>query len=289
MNYRYERLTWPEARDAAAANKVCILPVGSVEQHGPHLPLDVDTRLPTEIAHAVAKGNSGECLVMPTYQYGYTGHVMDFPGTINTNYDTMIESVLDIGRSLAYHGFKNIVLLNGHGSNTPVLDLAARRINLETTATCAFTSWWKLLTIDPDFLPSWRESVFPGGCSHACELETAVYLYVDEDSVRKDLIKDDLSSLPTQGFAKEALWVDLFSAGAAAMTTWTSKAGQVGVFGQPSLATKEKGERAFNEAVKQLTRLVRHMREQPLGPRVEHHGKRPPMPPAWNERPLADG
>jgi creatinine amidohydrolase len=71
------------------------------------------------------------------------------------------------------------------------------------------------------------------------------------------------------------------------MTTWTSKAGKVGVFGQPSLATKEKGTQAFEEAAKQLTRLVKHMRANPLKPRVEHHGKPAPMPPAWGERPYA--
>lgn len=290
MEYRYERLTWPEARDAAAANKVCILPVGSVEQHGPHLPLDVDIRLPQEICHAVAKANPEECLVLPTYQFGYTGHVMDYPGTINTNYDTMIESILDIGRSLAYHGFRNIILVNGHGSNTPVLDLAHRRINLETTATCAFTSWWKFLTIDPDFLPNWRQSVYPGGCAHACELETALYLHIDEDAVRKDLIEDDLGWCPSEGFAGEALWIDLFSAGAVSINTWTSAwHDKAGVFGQPSLATKEKGKQAFDEAVKQLTRLVRHMRANPVRDRVEHHGKPTPMPPPWNQRPFPHG
>jgi creatinine amidohydrolase len=289
MTYRYERLTWPEARQAAVDNKVCILPVGSVEQHGPHLPLDVDIRLPTEIAHATARANSHACLVLPTFQYGYTGHVMDYPGTINTNYDTMIEAVLDVGRSLAYHGFRNIILLNGHGSNTPVLDLVARRINLETPATCAFTTWWRLLTIEPDFLPGWRDSVFPGGCAHACELETAVYLHIDEDAVRKELIEDDLSAVPTDGFAKEALWVDLFATGAVATTTWTSRASKAGVFGQPSLATKEKGARAFDEAVRQLTRLVDHMRDSTPPPRADHHAQPAPMAPAWKEQPIGLG
>jgi creatinine amidohydrolase len=287
MTYRYERLTWQEARDAAAAGRVCILPVGSVEQHGPHLPLDVDLRIPQEIALAVGKANPDDVLVLPTYQYGYTGHVMDFPGTINTNYDTFIEGVLDVCRSLAYHGFKNIILLNGHGSNTPCLDLAARRVNLETTATCAFTSWWRLLTIDPDFMPNWRESEFPGGCAHACELETAVYLHIDEDSVRKDLIEDDMSWVPTEGFAREALWLDLFSSGAISITTWTSRLSRAGTFGQAKLATKQKGETVFREACKQLERLVRHMRENPLTPRTEHHGTQTPMPPPWNERPLS--
>ncbi len=101
---------------------------------------------------------------LPVIAYGYTGHVMDFPGTINTHYETFIRQVLDVTKSLAYHGFKRIILLNGHGSNMPNLDLAARRTNLETDADCVVVAWWNLLTVDKSFLPSWRESKFPGGC-----------------------------------------------------------------------------------------------------------------------------
>ncbi len=81
-----------------------------------------------------------------------------------------------MGRSLAYRGFKKIIFLNGHGSNTPNLDLAARRVNLETDAECIACNWWPLLTVDPEFMKTWRASKFPGGCAHACELETSVYL-----------------------------------------------------------------------------------------------------------------
>src|SRR3954454_20555717 len=84
---------------------------------------------------------------------------------------------------------KKIILLNGHGSNMPNLDLVARRTNLETDAECVCTAWWQLLTVDKEFLPRWRQSKFPGGCSHACELETSLYLYLDEANVRTDLIK----------------------------------------------------------------------------------------------------
>lgn len=115
--YRYEKLTWPEINEAVQMGKVCIVPCGSVEQHGAHLPLDVD-------------------IVCP-----------HFPGTINTHYTTFIEQVLDIAKSLAYHG---------------------------------------LLTVDKEFLPRWRQSKFPGGCAHACELETSLYLYLDGDNVRQD-------------------------------------------------------------------------------------------------------
>ena len=124
--YRYEKLTWPEINDAVDLGKVCVLPCGAVEQHGPHLPLDVDLVCPNGIAHGTGRQISDKMLVLPIVAYGYTGHVMDFPGTINNDFEHFMHHVLDITKSLAYHGFKKIVLLNGHGSNMPNLDLVAR-------------------------------------------------------------------------------------------------------------------------------------------------------------------
>ena len=158
--YRYEKLTWPEINDAVDLRKVCIVPCGAVEQHGPHLPLDVDLVCPGGIARGAGETLCDKILVLPAIAYGYTGHVMDFPGTINTHYETFIRQVLDVTKSLAYHGFKKIVLLNGHGSNMPNLDLVARRTCLETDAECLVAGWWNLLTVDKEFLPRWRQSKF---------------------------------------------------------------------------------------------------------------------------------
>ena len=169
--------------------KVCIVPCGAVEQHGHHLPLDVDLVCPGGIAKGAGMAIPDKMLVLPIVAYGYTGHVMDFPGTINNDFEHFMHHVLDITKSLAYHGFKKIMLLNGHGSNMPNLDLVARRTNLETDAECICAAWWQLLTVDKEFMPRWRQSKFPGGCSHACELETSLYLYLDGDNVRKDKIK----------------------------------------------------------------------------------------------------
>ena len=192
--FRYEKLTWPEINDAIDLEQVCIVPCGAVEQHGEHLPLDVDLVCPGGIAHGVGRQLPDQVLVLPHIAYGYTGHVMDFPGTINTHYETFIRQVMDVTQSLVYHGFKKVILLNGHGSNMPNLDLAARRTNLETDGECMLIAWWHLLTIDKEFLPSWRESEFPGGFSHACELETSLYLYLAEEDVRKDRIKNHIKT-----------------------------------------------------------------------------------------------
>jgi len=282
--FRYEKLTWPEINDAIELRKVCIVPCGAVEQHGAHLPLDVDIVCPTEIARGAGRLIPDKLLVLPTVSYGYTGHVMDFPGTINSHFAHFIDQVLDITRSLAYHGFKKIVLLNGHGSNMPNLDLVARRTNLETDAECILAAWWNLLTVDPAFLPRWRQSKFPGGCAHACELETSLYLYLDGDNVRKDQVKSDVIRFNEENSPFN--WVDLFAAGPATLVSWTSSYSETGVLGDAELASAEKGREAYEEAVKQLTRFVTWFRDRPVDARRDRHRQPPTMPLPWGQKPI---
>jgi creatinine amidohydrolase len=279
--YRYEKLTWPEINDAVELGKVCILPCGAVEQHGPHLPLDVDVICPTRIACGAGQNLPDKILVLPTICYGYTGHVVDFPGTINSHYTHFMEHVLDVTKSLAYHGFKKIILLNGHGSNMPNLDLVARRTNLETDAECVLTAWWNLLTVDKTFLPGWRESKFPGGCAHACELETSLYLYLDEENVRKDKIKSGTISFNED--QSPFNWVDLFGAGPSTVISWTSSYSETGVLGEAELATKEKGERVYHEAVRQLSAFVSYFHPRPKDQRRDLHRQPPTMPVPWGQ------
>jgi len=285
--YRYEKLTWPEINEAVAQQQVCIIPCGAVEQHGEHLPLDVDLVCPGGIARGVGQAMPDKVLVLPTIAYGYTGHVMDFPGTINTHYETFIRQVLDVTKSLAYHGFKKIILLNGHGSNMPNLDLAARRTNLESDAECLLIAWWHLLTVDPDFMKTVRDSVFPGGWSHACELETSLYLYLDEDNVRKDRITDHITSHHDDG--NPYIWVDLISRGPAALTSWTSTYTPNGVIGEPSHASREKGEKVYLEAVRQFCGLIEYFHGRPKDVRRRHQQQRPTMPIPWDQHDPVEG
>src|SRR5437016_10777672 len=282
--FRYEKLTWPEINDAVELGKVCVVPCGSVEQHGAHLPLDVDIVCPQGIACGAGKQIPEKMLLLPPVWYGYTAHVMDFPGTINTHYETFIDQVLDITKSLAYHGFKKIVLLNGHGSNMPNLDLAARRTNLETDGECILVAWWRLLEADKEFLPRWRQSKFPGGCAHACELETSLYLYLDSDNVRKDRIKSGVISFNEED--SPFSWVDLFAAGPATLISWTSSYSETGVLGDAELASTEKGKRAYEEAVKQLVRFIKWFKDRPKDLRRDRHRKKPTMPMPWNQESL---
>jgi len=220
-------------------------------------------------------------LVLPPVCYGYTGHVMDFPGTINSHFEHFIDHVLDITKSLAYHGFKKIILLNGHGSNMPNLDLVARRANLETDAECILCGWWNLLTVDKAFLPRWRQSKFPGGCAHACELETSLYLYLDGDNVRKDKIESGTISFNEEDSPFQ--WIDAFAQGPATVVSWTSSYSDTGVLGDAELATEEKGREVYEEAVRQLVRLIQWFHGRPKDQRKDRHSTTPTMPMPWGQ------
>ncbi|QDU97072.1 creatininase family protein [Lignipirellula cremea] len=282
--YRYEKLTWPEINDAVDLGKVCIVPCGAVEQHGPHLPLDVDLMCPTHIAWGVGKAIPEKVLVLPVVAYGYTGHVMDFPGTINNDFEHFMHHVLDIVKSLAYHGFKKIILLNGHGSNMPNLDLVARRGCLETDAESVLVAWWRLLEVDKTFMPNWRESKFPGGCAHAGELETSLYMYLDDDNVRHDQIQNGLISFNADESPFQ--WVDLYGAGPATVISWTSSYSESGVLGEAELATAEKGRQVYEEAVKQLATYVSWFKDRPKDERRDRHRQPPTIPTPWGQTPL---
>ena len=279
--YRYEKLTWPEINDAVDLGKVCVIPCGAVEQHGPHLPLDVDLVCPCGVANGAGKEIPDKMLVLPVVAYGYTGHVMDFPGTINQHFEHFMHHVLDITKSLAYHGFKKIVLLNGHGSNMPNLDLVARRTNLETDAESFLVAWWNLLTVDKTFLPKWRQSRIPGGIAHACELETSMYQYLDGGNVRTDLIKN--GTIEFNDEKSPFHWVDAFVGSPATLNTYTSTYSETGVLGDAALASAEKGRQAYEEAVKQLVRMVTWFKDRPKDQRRDLHRKKPTMPLPWSQ------
>jgi len=270
MTIYYDQLTWPEINDAVAEKRIPILAVGSVEQHGPHLPLNTDWLQAQRIVEEAARRSNGGLLVMPPMQYGYITHAMDFPGTITIHWQHFIDFCLDITKSLAYHGFKKMIIVNGHGSNETPLDLVGRRTALETDAVCAVVRCWPfLLNVDPAFNANWRESG-PGGTGHACELETSMMLYLAPDTVKKE----KAGNHPVAQSSKFTFG-DLFGAPPVSVVGCTSAGGSNGTFGRADLGTAEKGRLIFEESVKQLVAFAEELDKRPYSPRVDHH-KEPP-------------
>ena len=274
--YKFDELTWPEVNEAVEMGKIPILPTGAVEQHGHHLPLKVDHLCANAVATEGARLAAEHSLVLPPVSYGYVHHVMDFPGSMNIHFEHFIQYVLDILKSLAYHGFKKMIILNGHGSNGPLVEMAARRLIVETDASCTFCNWWQLLTVDPDFKEKWRESVFPGGCSHAGELETSMLLHLAPESVRKDKIKSEIAK--TNKMGSKYIWGDLFGKSAIGLVEWTSQYSDSGVMGEAEKATAEKGKLVFDEASKNLAEFIHEYHGRKIADRTPHQPQTPTIP-----------
>jgi creatinine amidohydrolase len=262
--YRYEEFTWPEIRAAAAERRVAVLPVGTVEQHGPHLPLSTDVVTATEMSRLAVERIPREAVLLPSVFYAFNEHHLDFPGTIAVEGETFVRYVTDIGRSLAHHGFRKILLVNGHGSNVPFLDIAARNITNRTAAICAMVPWWNL--IPKPLFGELRESAFPGGMAHGCELETSVLLYLRGDLVQMQNAEPDF---PPQ--RSEFFYWDLQTPSPVFFQEFFSRYSRTGTLGDPTKATVEKGRRFVEGVVERLVALIREFRAREIGERVDHH------------------
>jgi creatinine amidohydrolase len=266
--YIYGDLTWPEVNQAVALRKVILLPIGSTEQHGPHLPLDVDNLISNCVCMEAGRRAPEVVLVAPQISYGYNVHALDYPGTMHVGYDHLIGVCLDVCKSFAYHGFKRIAVVKGHGGNSAALELASRRAILETDALLTSFTWWSLLPAD--FVASVRESVFPGGAGHAGEIETSVYLYLAKHKVQMDKARDHIAWYNARG-TSSFQWGDLFGSGPVSVFERTSTFTEDGTFGQATLATAEKGKLIFEQAASRLVEFVREFRDRPSRPSVDHH------------------
>lgn len=271
LSYRYEELSWPQVRDGAQHDPVVVLPIGTTEQHGPHLPLMTDYLTASRIADA-AVGHLAEqagdgplpALVMHPVPYSFNEHHMDYPGTIAIDAHTIIDYLACIGRSLARHGFRHIVFFNGHGSNVPFIDVAARLVNNQTESICAALSWWSLL--HPEDL-AWRESPYPGGFSHGCEAETSLLLALREELV--DMSKAVKTMDEVQ--RSEHIFWDLAGGGPVLFQEFFSRNSSTGIQGDPTLATVEKGRVLAEAATRHLANFLLEFKAREIRPRRDFH------------------
>jgi len=185
MKYLWENLRWPEFNKLDKENMVVIVPIGSIEQHGPHLPISTDTKLVTEVVTRTAKQLGGKILVTPTVWTGFSPHHMDFPGAISLSSKVLLDLLLDICNSIYHHGFKRILLINGHGGNSSFLRITSARMGNKPDCIVAALNYWDLVK---DYLYSVikdGQEFIPG---HAGEFETSLQLVLSKDLVESSLI-----------------------------------------------------------------------------------------------------
>jgi creatinine amidohydrolase len=254
---RYERLTWREVRRAAAEDRVALIPVATLEDHGPHLPVDTDLRIVTEICERVATGMAGEVVLLPPVPHGFSPHHMDFPGAVTIGWQTFTEYCADVGRSLARHGFRRLLYLNGHGSNQNLVEMAARLVMLDHPEVLAAAAFYLASPSGLATVERVRSSA-RGGMAHACELETSIYLAIDPAAVDMALAVDE-TGYP----AGEHAWLDWVD-GPLKLMPWWSSFSASGVQGEPTRATADKGAALLDAAVAECTGYIRELLDKPL-------------------------
>jgi len=259
--YRYNRLTWPEMNQAIEMQKVVILPTGSTEQHGQHLPLDTDAFLVEAVCLEVGRRAPDRVLVLPPISYGLNLHHIDFPGTIHIEPEVFVAFCVNVTKSVAYHGFKKILIVNGHGSNGPLVDLVARKTVLATQSLCAAVSYFSLA------LEAFHRVQDTPVVAHSDEFETSLYLYLAPERVQmnhagpgNDVMGKYVSSDSTSNYPVR--FNDYWG-------RWT----RTGVHGDPTTATAEKGKVIWEAAVAGLIEIVDEWRAWPTAERADQHSQ----------------
>jgi creatinine amidohydrolase/Fe(II)-dependent formamide hydrolase-like protein len=244
-------MTWPEAEKRFGSVDVALLPVGAIEQHGPHLPLDADAFDAEHLACEVAKACSEPMpIVLPLIAYGVSYHHEDFSGTISVNPETLSNLVYDIGMSAARHGIRKLVIINGHGGNGPALHFAAQMINRDAHIfTCVDTGE----TSDPDI---YAMAETPNDV-HAGEIETSTTLAIRPEMVRLDAARKFIPRFSNR-------YLNFTSKRHVSWYTHTSKISPSGVLGDPTKATEEKGRRMWEKMITNLVEFVEDLKSMTL-------------------------
>jgi creatinine amidohydrolase len=248
---RLAEMTWQEAKRAVEENRLVIVPVGSTEAHGPHLPLDVDTHQAGRVAELLAERVGA--VVAPALPYSYAVTWMGFPGTVTLSAETFQQVLVEIVESLAAHGFRRIMILNAHRPNGSSVDVAARRVidNLDPGSDLQVSalSYWEPGAARVHALR--RSQV--GGMGHACEFETSFQLATRPELVHMERL---------EGVHAPLVGWDLVAPGEPARTyeAWPAPSeAHPAIFGDPTVASAESGQAFLGAVVDALVEFVRRL------------------------------
>ena len=247
MDVRWERRTGPELKALAAQGALPVLPIGSLEQHGPHLPVWTDSFLAHELALAAARlATDVPAIVLPPLWTGLSEHHLPFGGTITLDHATLHAVLRCVVRSLQAQGFTRLLILNGHGGNIDPLNVSVRELAHEFGMPVVVTTWPYVAPVEIA-----QALTTQPGIMHACEGETALWLALDPGQVRQDKIEEAAGG--NAGVQAPAGFSRFYS--------FAERAPRTGVKGDPRAASAEKG-RAMLTAI--ATKLAAAMRNPVL-------------------------
>jgi creatinine amidohydrolase len=247
------------------ATTVAVLPLGATEQHGPHLPLSVDQTLVDGVVAAALPHLPGQLpvLVLPTQQVGYSPEHLDFPGTLSLSFNTILTSWIELGECVARAGVKKLLLLNSHGGQVSLMDIAARELRSRAKLIVYSCSWWNLPlgdAVNGLFTPQEHRFGVHGG-----EIETSLMLALRSQHVQMNEARDFKSTSQ-----ERAAKYPILGNGSSAKLAWQMQDYNAqGAAGNAAAATPEKGRAVLDAAGRQLALLLQEISILPLESLVE--------------------
>jgi len=236
-----DELSTVEAAEAAMQGRVVIFPIGSVEEHGKHLPLGTDSVQPEYVALEAARQTG--CLVAPPFRYGIVNAARNFPGSLTIQFNTLFNVAKDILSELSRNGFNRIIVLSGHAgsSHMVALRLAAQKVIYQNGEENGKQRTRIMVLSDYDFAEELSSELADPRDGHAGTIETSRVM-----AIRPDLIKS--KGIPSN-YEMPRFEVVLHP----------EQYFPSGVLGDPTAATKEKGQKINTHVIEQLVKLVQEL------------------------------
>ena len=248
------------AASPAIDQAVAVLPVAATEQHGPHLPVSVDTTLINGVVNASLAHLPADLpvLFLPTQQVGKSNEHIRFPGTLTLSAQTLISVWMELGACVARAGFKKLVLLNSHGGQVSVMDIVARDLRTAHDLIVYHTSWYNL-PLGSDVMGQFPPEEHRFGV-HAGDIETSMMLALAPGQV--DMVQAKKFHSTSQDRA--AIYPILGNGSSAKLGWQMQDYNAMGAAGNAAAATAAKGQHLVDAAGVQLAKLLQEVGSLPL-------------------------
>ncbi|MDE2913804.1 MAG: creatininase family protein [Paracoccaceae bacterium] len=257
MNRFWAEYTTREISRLDRDTLVAVLPIGAIEQHGPHLPLKVDSFIADAIVSRVAARlpSTSRVLFLPTQSLGKSNEHLRYPGTLSLSAETLMAILRETGASVARAGIRKLVFLNAHGGNVSTLDIVARDLRVEHGMLVFAVNWFGFGAPDGIYEPDERRHGI-----HAGDMETSVMLALEPESVRRNEAANFRSSMRNWDADYDHIGLDRV-----ARPAWQAQdLHPGGAAGDAAAATPEKGAATLDRAIDGLVALLAEIERAPL-------------------------
>ena len=243
-------LSWRDFAGADMSKVIAVLPVAATEQHGPHLPVGVDTYINQGYLERAVKLTPDDLpvLYLPVQAIGKSNEHIQFPGTLTFSHETLIRAWTEIGDSVARAGCRKLIFINSHGGNVPVIDIVARELRIKHAMLAVHAAWHRLGLPEGLFSAQERAHGIHGG-----EVETSLMLAYRPQTVKMQFAENFASS----AIGIEQEFKQLRVTQPVGFGWMASDLTDAGTAGDASRATVEKGEACADHAAAAFIDLLR--------------------------------